>query len=343
MRSDHGKPRAGFTLIELLVVVAIIALLISILLPSLSKARAQARTTLCASRISQLSKAILMYAEDYAETPPFMGVGWENCHNLPNDEHPDGSGITRRQWAYLEDWLMPNMPDYWMLDEEQWPQDIAHIRHGSLFDYARFETLYVCPEFVRAAKGEKTQERFNYTRTLLGRKWYDRAEADSSLAAEYDTGSQFGAPGPIVKISQVYAPSRLHMMLDEYWLRHVASPEKQVPAGQGLLEGVFTGIWMASDCMFADLGSEIGRYHGSDRVSPAIPDEYVHHIERIKSGNSSYYDGHVTLETDPLPDRLIDPAWGVDMFHVGVAFIDYLKGIIFSQRGKSDIIVDISF
>ena len=52
--------RRGFTLIELLVVVAIIALLISILLPSLSKARAQSRTTLCASRIGQLGKADLV-------------------------------------------------------------------------------------------------------------------------------------------------------------------------------------------------------------------------------------------------------------------------------------------
>jgi len=51
----------GFNLIELLVVVAIIALLISILLPSLSKARAQAKTAVCGSSLNQLGRAENLY------------------------------------------------------------------------------------------------------------------------------------------------------------------------------------------------------------------------------------------------------------------------------------------
>ncbi len=333
--------RLGFTLIELLVVVAIIALLISILLPSLSKARAQARSTLCASRISQLTKAMLLYAEDYNETPPFMGVGWENCHSLPDDDYPDGSGMSRKQWAYLEDWLMQNMPDYWMLAEIDWPPDVARIEYGRLYDYTRFVHLYLCPEFERAVAGEKTQSRFNYTRTMLGRKWFDKAEVNDGTAAIYNTGSDFGAPGPILAISQVHAPSQLHLMIDEHWRRHVAAPlDEMQDSGQGVIDGDLSGIWMAADCMFADLGSEIGRYHGSERVSPVIPEEYVRHIQPIKGGNNSYYDGHVAREIDPLPDRLIDPAWGIDMAGVGVAFLDYVKGLIFAQRGRADIYIE---
>src|SRR5438552_9829272 len=53
--------RAAFTLIEILVVVAIIALLVAILLPSLGRARAQARMIVCQSNIKQILYAFQMY------------------------------------------------------------------------------------------------------------------------------------------------------------------------------------------------------------------------------------------------------------------------------------------
>lgn len=64
MRRSIG-PRPAFTLIELLVVVAIIALLISILLPSLNAARRQARQVICNTNLKSQGQGVQLYAVEY--------------------------------------------------------------------------------------------------------------------------------------------------------------------------------------------------------------------------------------------------------------------------------------
>lgn len=66
--------REGFTLIELLVVIAIIAILAAILFPVFAQARDRARAAACMSNMQQISKAWLMYRDDWDGVPV---PGWE--------------------------------------------------------------------------------------------------------------------------------------------------------------------------------------------------------------------------------------------------------------------------
>lgn len=74
---DFARNRLSFTLIELLVVIAIIAILASMLLPALSRARQQAKSTQCVSNLGQIYKGLAMYVGDNRDFIPNTGI-WKS-------------------------------------------------------------------------------------------------------------------------------------------------------------------------------------------------------------------------------------------------------------------------
>lgn len=148
--SVRTRPRGGFTLVELLVVIGIIALLISILLPSLSRARDSAKTTACLSNVRQFGQASLLYANAYNQRLPWGGIFQHEIPSGPNWGDPNPAHPAYYTvWAKLINTYMtdsdqevmytPAGQDEWMgifrcpAVDNTFPQPVTYQTHSLAF------------------------------------------------------------------------------------------------------------------------------------------------------------------------------------------------------------------
>lgn len=124
----------GFTLIELLVVIAIIAVLASMLLPALSRAREMARRAACIGQFRQIGLATSMYCGENGGHLPPMAQTWALYWMDPNhwDRYPGVRG------------LMPFLEDYNLFYCPNHPEGL----YGFAWDNGHITYLWFCNEEV---------------------------------------------------------------------------------------------------------------------------------------------------------------------------------------------------
>lgn len=113
----NTTPRRAFTLIELLVVVAVIALLIGILLPTLASARKEAWAVSTASNLRQVAQAVTVYTVSTEKFPPAYvygaeetGLRWREQDQQNSNPNPQNGYV---HWSYF------------LLDDETSPESFS--------------------------------------------------------------------------------------------------------------------------------------------------------------------------------------------------------------------------
>lgn len=167
-----GRHPQALTLVELLVVIAVVALLVALLQPALSLARAKGREVTCLNNLRQLQICAKLYS---AENGDYL---------LPNRNVYTYSGTFQQTPGFSN-----NMT--WCAGLAPFDTTTENIEHGLLFQYNRSTDIYRCPSdrsWVRTPEGELLSIRrtrsYNLSQAINGLPYPPETRAPPGFAKE---------------------------------------------------------------------------------------------------------------------------------------------------------------
>lgn len=254
-KSSPAPRRAGFSLVELLVVVAIIAILSSILLPALAKAKSRAQGIYSLNNTRQLTVATVIYSDDHNGRLPY---------NL--DSSQSGPAAMAKNWAN-------NVLD-WELSSDN-TNSAALIASGIGPYTGGSAAVYRCPgdyvlSSIQQGAGWKSRVRSYSMNAMVG---------DAGAATE--RGENINNPGYLqfFQVTSIPRPSDVFLFVEEhpdsikdgYFINsYTAEKVKKLgyPVWQDLPGSDHDGMGVFS---FADGHSEFHRWRGKSMKLPSQP------------------------------------------------------------------------
>ncbi|MCH8852311.1 MAG: prepilin-type N-terminal cleavage/methylation domain-containing protein [Planctomycetes bacterium] len=208
------RNKRGFTLIELLVVVAIIALLISILLPSIESARAQARAVVCSTKLHDIHNAQNNYAVQFSDWIP--GAPGTTAGHLLYDDYGDYAfdipGVPVQNW----DWQSPLA--HYGLGIESGLED-----RNERWQWVREQPLFTCPSnnfvvppfpIAQLSNGWAVLQMNSYS-TIREFMYYGSTTADDPERVHIPASWEVKTPeGHVPRFTNVQKPSQKGLVVE---------------------------------------------------------------------------------------------------------------------------------
>ncbi len=310
------RTAAGFTLVELLVVVSIIALLISILLPSLKKARDQAKQAKCMANLNGISKGNSIYGAEWNEW--FVGSPITTGQQLyqegvddPADDAVDTPGDVVQIW----DWAGPIAAQTMSL----------HWNRAERWRTTLLTGVFECPsnQYIADVYGDTSTPNFGAQRMVS----YNTMRAFMTYASEggdlryyhgqigsdvYRASGGHPLPNYAPRLDRIRTPSEKIFLSDGS--RYTTTTRHAVEGlidydcdWQGSAGGAFSNCAPTTSDATGD-GDYLTGFRRSARNRSFAKYSYRHPNGSILGLEAAYFDGHCEWMSE-MQSRWPDPWW----------------------------------